>query len=510
MTLSTDLLYILPELILVFIALSFIALQLIFNRLLPRLYHLILILVLPIITLILIYYLFFPFRSMFSGHFVFGNYGNLLKLIFSVLLFCILIIGQYPNKKQLNFEQYLFLNIQTLAAFLLISSNSIVVLFLTLELIALTYTYFLINGQKSSGIKNISDYLIFELIITSVFLFSLSLLYGTTGSIYLSEMGMVKFGTQAIQYIFALAIIILIFTVILKTRIFNFTFESFVIFKKLNPKLSTILSIMPKIAGIAILGRIFTNIFYPREINCNPISLALIVTLVIIVIFMTYSNIRGLQQGDLNVALWFSANTHYGFIIIGLASLSASSASAGIFYLLFYAISIIGLYETINLWDQIVTARQLSINFKKIMLNNIPGIIFKVNLIGIPFTAGFIGRLELVKGLLSQGTLFILFGIVLIINWLLLLFNIHFTSSLISKAGKIKTKPIGKPIVSQIVIILLTTSILFFGSLSAFPARNKKMNPTCCQPPPPAIGARPRFFDLLQKNRQSPTEHTAA
>lgn len=460
---STNLLYVLPEIILILTVLFCLTIHLSFKKLSPRFYHFLLSLFLPVIIFILIYYRSFTLQTLFSGHMIFDNYGNLFKLILSMLLFGILISTHRSHDKQLTFEQYLFINIQVLGTFLLVSTTSLFILFLTLEFIALTFSFFMSTSSHSLRHEKMTKTGIFQLIITAIFLYGLSLLYGTTGAIYFSDMIIIKQAGQGEQLLFALGMIILIFTIIAKTRIFHFTNDNFIVFKQLNTKTTIMLSILPKFAGLALIGRICMIIFYPLDISWNPVSLSLIFSLIIIAIFTTYSNIWSLNQESLPAALWTSSNTHFGFGLIGIVSLSKSSASAGIFYTLFYTISIIGIYSSHILREELASSRQLTINFKKLSPAKIPRIIFIFNIIGLPFTAGYISRLELIKGLLAQGPVFILLSVVLIFNWLLLIFKIHFASALMNQTEYFKVKPAGKRILSSAVTLLLMTSILFFG-----------------------------------------------
>jgi NADH-quinone oxidoreductase subunit N len=170
----------------------------------------------------------------------------------------------------------------------------------------------------------------------------------------------------------------------------------------------TYLSTVSKIAGFALIIRIFMHIF-SYEFDKNNIIIFLSI---ISVISMTIGNFGALIQKDLKRLLAYSTIAHAGYMLIGVVALisTSSAASTTIFYILGYAMSNLTIFFSFQYMINISSST--SIDSLKGMFHQYPlvSIVFSLgilSLLGIPATAGFMGKVLVFGSAINNGLLWL-------------------------------------------------------------------------------------------------------
>nr|YP_009370843.1 NADH dehydrogenase subunit 2 [Pharyngomonas kirbyi]ARO48009.1 NADH dehydrogenase subunit 2 [Pharyngomonas kirbyi] len=134
----------------------------------------------------------YPFEDLFLTDYgiLISQYNNYLKLTINILVLVVFIISYVYTKhlKLNNFENnMLILSIQ-IGSMILITSNNIILLYLSLELVAISgYLLVSINRIDTNNIEAGLKYFIVGSVSSGMFLVGLSLLYGCTGLVNINE-----------------------------------------------------------------------------------------------------------------------------------------------------------------------------------------------------------------------------------------------------------------------------------------------------------------------------------
>ncbi|MCH8476008.1 MAG: hypothetical protein LAT55_12370, partial [Opitutales bacterium] len=120
-----------------------------------------------------------------------NEYTNLIKLILNLVVFFICIIS-YTYIKTLklnNFETYILILSAQLGILIILISNNLILLYLSLELTTITiYILISLNKLNNYSIEAGLKYFIIGAVTSGMFLIGLSILYGTTGVTTISDL----------------------------------------------------------------------------------------------------------------------------------------------------------------------------------------------------------------------------------------------------------------------------------------------------------------------------------
>jgi len=295
-------------------------------------------------------------------------------------------------------------------------ANDLVTVFLALEMISIpTYVMLYLPRQDSLAQEAAIKYFMLSLLSSGLMLFGFSYLYGVTGVTNLTAILSIIPRMQASQIgILALPAAVLIIAGIgFRVTAVPFHFYAPDVYQGGPTSVAAFLSFVPKIAGFVLLLRLFSlaqDAFpYSNQISILLWSLAAIT--------MTFGNVLALLQTNLKRMLAYSGVAHAGYMLMGMAvaSNSAVQATAGIqvvqgneailFYLVAYGAMTVGLFAGIIFLSS--TGQKMEV------IDDLGGVgqshplmggmmaLFLFSLVGIPFTAGFIGKFLLFTSALN-------------------------------------------------------------------------------------------------------------
>jgi NADH-quinone oxidoreductase subunit N len=165
---------------------------------------------------------------------------------------------------------------------------------------------------------------------------------------------------------------------------------------------SAFFSVGPKAAGFALMIRFFFTVFQPIvELIDWPLMIAILSA-----VTMTYGNIVAVKQTNVKRLLAYSSIAHVGYLLMGFLLLTPGGLQAILFYLLVYAVMNLGAFMFVSAINNSIKSEELSdyagLGFRApwaaVMM-----FIFLVSLVGLPPTAGFIGKLYLFTEVMREG-----------------------------------------------------------------------------------------------------------
>ena len=403
--LFSDLNFIISPLILIFLALTILIIDFYLKNKILLIY--LSSLGLAVSSAVLIYQWIFmeTGQYVFFETLIFDKFYILFALTLNLVsLVIILAFSDYILRKINFISEFLSLLLLSLiGSTFVIMAVDFVTIYLSLELASLPIIALIAFGRGKFSLEASFKYLILASFSTGIFLFGLVYLYGSTGSLELMNIQISTISPSLI-----IGLVFLFIGVAFKLSIAPWHMWTPDTYQGSPMPIVTYLSTVSKIAGFALIIRIFMHIF-SFEFDKNNIIIFLSV---ISVISMTIGNFGALIQKDLKRLLAYSTIAHAGYMLIGVVALisTSSAASTTIFYILGYAMSNLTIFFTFQYMINISSST--SIDSLKGMFHQYPlvSIIFSLgilSLLGIPATAGFMGKVLLFGSAINNGLLWL-------------------------------------------------------------------------------------------------------
>ena len=304
---------------------------------------------------------------------------------------------------------YLFLT-ALLGAMMMTSSGDLITLFVGLELLSIS-SYILAGMRKKNKESNESamKYVINGSISTAITLFGMSYVYGLTGTTNMAGMRDVLLAMSDSQAIFLLGIAFLMIMVGLSFKIAAAPFHMWApdVYQGAPTPVTAFLSVVSKTAGFVLLIRIFLSIFaFAASSGSNSTSILEMMQDYIAFIAgatMIIGNLIALRQRNMKRIFAYSSIAHAGYLLVAITSFSSFMFDSLWFYLTSYVFMNLGAFAII----QIVTEKfgsedrsHFSGLYKRAPFLSVAFSVMLLSLAGIPGTAGFIGKFNIITGAL--------------------------------------------------------------------------------------------------------------
>lgn len=322
---------------------------------------------------------------------------NARSLILITLIAIIILIQPYaqktPVKKSFG-DIYSLLLVATIGMQLLTMTTNWLMLFIAIETISIS-SYILVgffsatNKQAEAAMK----YTLFGAVCSAIMLYGLSLIYGFTGNLDFTNISHIQGLIAAPQTMISIALLFLFVGIGFKLGFVPFHLWTPDVYEGAPTPITAFLSTLPKIAAIVLVSRLFNawtdSLFFFSELTFLLISIVAIVTMLV-------GNLIALRQYNLKRMMAYSSIGHTGFLLMAVISNTTTDPKIVLFYLTAYSIMNVGMFALIDsielhfqstdLRDYIGLGRVYPLLFASMTL-------LGVALVGLPPTAGFIGKL---------------------------------------------------------------------------------------------------------------------
>ena len=339
--------------------------------------------------------------TLFGGLFTTNGLMAFQKSILSLGVYLISLLFSDWLKKSEHMPEFFILMLSALLGmFFMISSGSLLMFFLSLELSTIPVAA-MANFDLE---KKISSEASMKMILSSAFssgilLFGISLIYGATGTINFAEITPLLDGSP----LQILAFVFLFTAFAFKLSIVPFHLWTADVYEGAPVAVTSFLSVISKGSIAFILLTTLYKVFAPmQEIWYNMVMLLSIITMIV-------GNLFALRQQNIKRFLAFSSIAQVGFILVGLSSNSIQGTSSVVYFVLIYVFSNLAAFGVAGAISQ-QTGKEHIDDFKGLYENNsfISWILALAlfSLAGIPPTAGFFGKLFLITAGASKGNYF--------------------------------------------------------------------------------------------------------
>ena len=339
--------------------------------------------------------------TLFGGLFTTNGLMAFQKSILSLGVYLISLLFSDWLKKSIHTPEFFILMLSALLGmFFMISSGSLLMFFLSLELSTIPVAA-MANFDLD---KKISSEASMKMILSSAFssgilLFGISIIYGATGTVNFTEIPALLDGSP----LQILAFVFLFTAFAFKLSIVPFHLWTADVYEGAPIAVSAFLSVISKGSIAFILLSTLYKVFAPmQEIWYNMVMLLSITTMIV-------GNLFALRQQNIKRLLAFSSIAQVGFILVGLSSNSIQGTTSVVYFVLIYMFSNLAAFGVAGAVSG-QTGKERIDDFKGLYHNN-PFISWILalalfSLAGIPPTAGFFGKLFLITAGASKGNYF--------------------------------------------------------------------------------------------------------
>src|SRR5512142_2072523 len=391
--------YILPEIILAVLALVVLALDLIFrersHRLLPWVVALGFALALADIL-----YIWGTNLSLFAGMYAVDTFALFFKLIAAIsgIVITLVSIDYLRNRTPYKGDFFTLFVFAVLAMMLMASAVNLLMIYLSIEF--LSYTSYLLTGflrEDKKSNEGALKYFLYGAITSAVMLYGFSLLYGATGSLKLTALGLV--GTALVLAGFGF-----------KISMVPFHMWAPEAYEGAPTPVTAFLSVGPKAAGFALLFRLVLTALPSLQDSLVPLLG------IISIATMTVGNLIAIQQTNVKRMLAYSSIAQAGYMLIGLVgvNLSGNSPFSGLngvlIYLFAYLFTNLGAFICVIAIEDatgITEIPQYAGLIRRAPYVAALFVFFFLSLAGIPPTAGVLGKFFVFGSALRQGFIFL-------------------------------------------------------------------------------------------------------
>ena len=336
------------------------------------------------------------------------NIGALLVFIQSVTW-----LGKEENSEKIS-EYFILLISSLIGMNFMISAGHFLMFYIGIELATIPIAALAAfdrykNKSAEAGIKLILS----SALSSGILLYGLSLIYGTTGSLYFSEVA-ATFGNSNLQI---LAFIFFFAGMAFKISIVPFHLWAADVYEGSPVNITSYLSVISKGAAVFIFMIILYTVF-PTIIATwqKTIYVTAILT-------MTIGNLFAIRQQNLKRFLAFSSISQAGYILLGFIGGNQLGMASVIYYILVYIFSNLGAFGVVIAISN-ATGKENMDDYNGLYHTN-PGLSLALtlalfSLAGIPPVAGFFGKFFLFTAAAQKG--FYLLVLIAVLNTIISLF----------------------------------------------------------------------------------------
>lgn len=362
-----------------------------------------------------------------NNSFVSDPMAKLLKFFACIATFATLVYSrQYANERgmlggNLSGEFYVLALMTLLGQMIMISGNSFLVIYLGLELMSLSlYALVALRRDHAVSTEAAMKYFVLGALASGFMLYGMSMLYGATGSLDLTQIAQTLAAGSGSSMVLVLGLVFMVSGLAFKLGAAPFHMWAPDVYQGSPTSVTLLLGAAPKLAAFAIVIRLLVEGLGALAADWQQMLV------VMAVVSMAVGNITAIAQTNLKRMLAYSTISQTGFMLLGLLSGvfegstidSATNAySASMFYAITYVLTTLGTFALVMLLarsgfeaeniDDFKGLNQRSPWFAAVML------ILLLSLAGVPPMVGFYAKLLVLQAAWAAGHAWLVIAAVL-------------------------------------------------------------------------------------------------
>ncbi len=363
----------------------------------------------------------------FGGAYKVDAFTTFLDVLFVAIIAMTVLFGpDYLVPRGLPVAEFAAILVFAMTGAMLISaSGDLLLLFLGLELMVLP-GYLLAGFHKTDSFstEGAIKYFLLGSFSSAIFLFGLAFIWGVTGTLRLDEIAAklteIVAGNAPLSPGLAMGLAFLTTGVAFKIAAVPFHYWTPDAYQGSPTPITGYLSVGPKVGAFALILRLFVEALGPLADWWLP------VIIVLSTLTMTLGNLVALTQDNVKRMLAYSSIAHTGYMMVGLAAWAGDpqDRTDGLQALLFYGVAyafmnlgafavIAGLQKRTGVTSSLATFAGLG---RREPVMGILMTLFLLSLTGIPPTAGFFAKANVILAAVEAGGPLTILAVITVLN----------------------------------------------------------------------------------------------
>ena len=356
----------------------------------------------------------------FGGMIVSDPMGNWLKCFASIAMMVTFVYGRsYSGQRDMlrGGELFTLGMFALLGMFVMISSHHFLVIYLGLELLTLSsYALVALRRDDVKATEAAMKYFVLGALASGFLLYGLSMVYGATGSLNLTEvmLSIASGGDTLVgsPQVLTLGLVFVVAGLAFKLGVVPFHMWVPDVYHGAPTAITLMIGGAPKLAAFAIVIRLLAEGLEPLAVDWQQMLAVLAVMSLLV------GNLAAIAQSNLKRMLAFSTIAQMGFMLLGLlagvvqgdASNMTNAYGSSMFYVVTYVLTTLGTFGVILLLSRsgfesdnisdLAGLNQRSPFYAGIMA------ICMFSLAGVPPLVGFYAKLSVLQALLASSAAF--------------------------------------------------------------------------------------------------------
>lgn len=336
--------------------------------------------------------------------------GQLLGFFSAIAVMVSLVYAQpYTLSRDLMKGELFTLSLFSLLGIdVMLSANNFLVVYLGLELMTLSlYALTAMRRDNANAIEAAMKYFVLGALASGFLLYGLSMMYGATGSLEISEVFKAIGTGQINKSVMVLGVVFIVAGLGFKLGAVPFHMWVPDVYQGAPTAITLLIGGAPKLAAFAIIIRLLVEGMLGLAADWQQMLVVLSVG------SMLLGNVVAIAQTNLKRLLAYSSIAQMGFVLLGLCSgvvynntISAgNSYASSMFYIVTYVLTTLGTFGMIMLLSrqgfEAEDVKDLAGLGKRSPWFALVMTIFMLSLAGLPPTVGFYAKLSVLQSLVS-------------------------------------------------------------------------------------------------------------
>jgi len=354
----------------------------------------------------------------FGGLYVTDPLAHFLKIISCIAVSVTLVYGRgYVEARDMvsrGGEYYTLALLALLGQMIMISAGSMLSIYLGLELMSLAlYALIALRRDDVNATEAAMKYFVLGSLASGVLLYGMSMIYGATGHLNLSEIAAVIRADQAQRLPLVFGVVFIVSGLAFKLSAAPFHMWSPDVYQGSPTAVTLVVGGAPKLASFVIALRLLTEGLHGIALDWQPMLLLMAVA------SLAIGNIAAIAQSNFKRMLAYSTVSHMGFVFLALLSgvvenrpdAASAAYGASLFYMVVYVLTTLSTFGLILLlsrkgFECEHIADLKGLNRRNPMLSGIL-LLSMFSLAGIPPLPGFYAKLYVLQALIGADHLWI-------------------------------------------------------------------------------------------------------
>ena len=352
----------------------------------------------------------------FSNMFVSDPMSNLLKLFTYLAVGITLIYSrQYATERgmmsgNLGGEFYVLALFAMLGQMVMISGNNMLIIYLGLELMSLSlYALVALRRDHAVATEAAMKYFILGALASGFLLYGISMVYGATGSLDLSEVAKISGSGSANHTILVFGIVFMVAGLAFKLGVVPFHMWVPDVYQGAPTAVTLLLGGAPKLAAFAICVRLLVEGLLPMAIDWQQMLM------VLAVLSLAIGNLTAIAQSNLKRMLAYSTIAQMGFVLLGLlagvvgadSSNMVTAYSSAMYYAITYVLTTLGSFGLIMMLARSGFEAEELVDFKGLAKRSpwfaVVMTVLMFSLAGVPPMMGFAAKFSVLQAVVTTG-----------------------------------------------------------------------------------------------------------